>query len=90
MPPTVPVFVSINPIGIATAKFDHPAAAAEKSLLRSDVLPYLGYHMLLNILTVDAINYTLEWTVCQDQLLACCDPFNLPFLTELGALTPCV
>ena len=92
MPPTVPVFVSINPIGIATAKFD-PAAAAEKSLLtrlRSDVLPYLGYHMLLNILTVDAINYTLEWTVCQDQLLACCDPFNLPFLTELGALTPCV
>ena len=68
MPPTVPVFVSINPIGIATAKFD-PAAAAEKSLLtrlRSDVLPYLGYHMLLNILTVDAINYTLEWTVCQE------------------------
>ena len=53
-------------------------------------MPYLGYHLLLNILTVDAINYFLEWTACQDQLIACCDPFNIVWLPQLGTLAPCM
>ena len=48
------------PVAVSVAE---PAAVQKKSLLnrtRSDFVPYLGYHLLLNILTVDAINYFLE------------------------------
>ena len=81
-----PIAVSVKPIA-------EPAAVQKKSLLnrtRSDFVPYLGYHLLLNILTVDAINYFLEWTACQDQLIACCDPFNIVWLPQLGTLAPCM
>jgi len=36
----------------------------------------LLYHILLNFVTVHVTNHLLMATVCQDQLLACCDPCN--------------
>ena len=94
----VSVSITIKPL-LATEKFE-PAAAQKKLLLRCARLDlsYLGRramlrdlstHVLLNVLTVDAVNYFLEWTACQDQLLACCDPFNIPWVPQLGALAPC-
>ena len=37
---------------------------------------YMVNHLMINVLTVDIINATFERTICVDELLACCDPFN--------------
>jgi len=50
---------------------------------------YIGYHLLVNLLTVDAVNYTLELTLCPDVLLACCDPLNVAVISLPAGLGPC-
>lgn len=37
---------------------------------------YMINHLMINVLSVDIINATFERTICVDELLACCDPFN--------------
>ena len=50
---------------------------------------YIGYHLLINLLSVDAVNYFLQWTFCSDELLACCDPLNIAAFTLPAGLGPC-
>ena len=33
-------------------------------------------HLVLNMVTVDLINFSLQKTICQNVLLTCCDPFS--------------
>ena len=37
---------------------------------------YMINHLVVNVLSVDVINHGFEHTICQNELLACCDPFN--------------
>ena len=52
--------------------------------------PYITYHIIINVVTVDAINYPLaEVPFCRDRLLACCDPLNAPWFALPMRLSPC-
>ena len=53
-----------------------PMAALFAALLRAIDIPYLCFHLTVNMVSVDAWNYAMEFTFCRDVLLACCDPFN--------------
>ena len=50
---------------------------------------YVGNHLLVNLVCVDAVNYFLKWAVCGDELLACCDPLNVAAVTLPAKLGPC-
>ena len=50
---------------------------------------YIAYHVFINFITVIVCNNALLSTICQDQILSCCDPMNSLWFKLPAHLGPC-